>query len=72
MHPLSLNQVRFASRTQMSEEQGSGCGELVEKDGGFYVHYEDPIPSSLYAYLREHKDMSEIPDTGSRHFVDIS
>ena len=46
-------------------------GELVEKDGGFYVHYADPIPSSLYAYLREHKDMSEIPDTGSRHFVDF-
>ena len=47
-------------------------GELVEKDSGFYVQYADPIPSSLYAYLREHKDMSEISDTGSRHFVDIS
>ena len=46
-------------------------GELVEKDGGFYVHYADHIPSSLYAYIREHKDMSEIPDTGSRHFVDF-
>ena len=46
-------------------------GELVEKDSGFYVQYADPIPSSLYAYLREHKDMSEIPDTGSRHFVDF-
>ena len=44
---------------------------LVEKDSGFYVQYADPIPSSLYAYLREHKDMSEIPDTGSRHFVDF-
>ena len=47
-------------------------GELVEKEGGFYVHYADPIPSSLYAYLREHKDMSEISGAGSRHFVDIS
>ena len=46
-------------------------GELVEKDGGFYVHYADPIPSSLYAYLREHKDMSEISGAGSRHFVDF-
>ena len=24
-----------------------------------------------HAYLREYKDMSEIPDTGSRHFVDF-
>ena len=47
-------------------------GELVEKEGGFYVHYAEPIPSSLYAYLREHKDMSEILGAGSRHFVDIS
>ena len=47
-------------------------GELVEKEGGFYVQYADPIPSSLYAYLREHKDMSEILGAGSRHFVDIS
>lgn len=39
-------------------------GELVEKDGGFYVQYAKPIPSSLYAYLREHKDMSEISDIG--------
>ena len=39
-------------------------GELVEKDGRFYVQYVEPIPSSLYAYLREHKDMSEILGTG--------
>ena len=41
-----------------------GVVELVEKDGGFYVHYAEPIPSSLYVYLREHKDMSEISGTG--------
>ena len=39
-------------------------GELVEKDSGIYMQYAEPIPSSLYAYLREHKDMSEISGTG--------